>query len=357
MDELENVAAEAAPQDTSAPETQPDLSEEALDAELSQIYAKDNPLRDGDGKFANRDGSEDTAEGDKPADTVSEGQPETKAQETEKPSIPPPNSWSSEVKEKWNALPPDLQEYVARRESESHKAITSMGEKVKALEPFSQLIEANKDVFSRHNAQPVQGIASLIDVQRQLDSDPYGTIAKIAHMKGVDLSVFANGQQGEQGNQSPQVASLQAQLQAERQRVDQLSQLVLTREERESQAHQQRVQQTAQEFLAKVPLSEEQETRLAEEVEFVKLRNPHLSAREWLDMGFERFQKLDPSFTAQKTAQERAAEETRKQAEAQKRATEAKRSSNINVRGTPGQHRPAPSLDDELSQIYRSMRA
>jgi len=359
MSDLENGATEVAPEvetvttatEAPAPEaTQTEPTAEDLDAELASIYTNAKPPRGEDGKFAPRNPQE-------PAETVSEDQPQEEAVETAKPSIDPPISWSSEVKEKWASLPPDVQEYVARRESETHRAITSMGQQVKAFEPIAHIIQSNQDVFTSRNTPIDQGLAQLIKAQRLLDSDPAGFVSAIANRFSVDLRALA-GMESEPGNQhSPQVNALQAQLQSALHEVQQLKSLVMTREQREAQARANTAQQTAQEFLAKNPLSEDLEDALAREIEFIKFHNPDLSPKELLDRGFERFRTANPQIRAQEEAAKRAAEDAKRAKEAAAKATDAKRASSINVRSTPGASRSARSEDEELREIWARSRS
>lgn len=364
MSDLDNGAATAAPegelasndQVTEAPaqsETQ-DSAPPDLDTELSAIYDKANQPRGEDGKFAGKDGEP----AEQSAETVSEGKPEGEAGETAQPSIAPPNSLPSELKATWASVPPAMQEHIAKREAETHRAITQLGQQAKALEPFGRLVESNRDVFSNHrrNVDPVDGIHQLLEAQRQLDRDPVASIAHIAKVYGVDLSVFGS-QSGEGSNQSPQTASLQAYIRDLEAKTSNLERLVMTREQREAEAQTTALQNTVEEFLKETPLDDEIVSDVVAHIEALKITSPHLSQKEMMKEAYEKALWSNPQRRQALIAKERAETEAKKAAEQAKRAAEAKRAASVNVRSTPGNAKPARSLEDELGAIYDKARS
>lgn len=330
-----------------------------LDAQLSDLYDKANIPRGEDGKFAPRNPQEPESEQEAAPETVSEGKPEGEASETAKPSIDPPHSLPSELKANWASVPPAMQEFIAKRETEAHRAITQLGQQVKAYEPFAKMVESNRDVFQNHrrNVPPEAGIQQLLDAQRQLDRDPIASIAHIAKVYGVDLSVFGN-QSGEPSSQSPQLASLNAQLQDLVARNTQLEWLVMTREEREAQAQQQALNSTVEDFLKANPIDEALIPDVVAHIEVLKRTAPQLSQKEMMQQAYERALWSDPVQRAKQLAKERADEEAKKAKEQAETATKARRAASVNVKSSPGAARAPRSLDDDLSAIYdQSMRA
>lgn len=362
MSELENGAAPAVTEGTPAPveqaapveTTQTQETAVDIDAELSKIYDDAKAPRSEDGKFAPKDG-----EAAKEAETVSEGKPASEAIETAKaPSIDPPTSLPSELKAQWASVPPAMQEHIAKREAESHRAITQLGQQAKAYEPFGKLVESNRDVFQNHrrNVQPAEGISQLLEAQRQLDRDPVASIAHIAKVYGVDLSVFGN-QTGEGSNQSPQVASLQSYIRNLEAKTSQLEQLVMSREEREAQATQQSLLLTVEEFLKETPVDDEIMSDVVAHIEAIKQTAPHLTQKEMMKQAYERALWSNPSRRQQLIAKERAAEDAKKAEESAKKVTEAKRAGSVNVKSSPGNVRTSKTLDDELSSTFDRMRS
>jgi len=365
MSELDNGAATAAPEgevasevteapaQTEAPDSGPDL-----DSELSAIYDKANQPRGEDGKFIATNGEEPAAEEEPAEETVSEGTPESEAGETAQPSIAPPNSLPSELKAQWASVPPEMQQHIAKREAETHRAITQLGQQAKSLQPFGQLVESNRDVFQNHrrNVDPVDGIHQLLEAQRQLDRDPVASIAHIAKVYGVDLSMFGS-QSGEGSNQSPQVASLQAYFRDLEAKTSNLERVVMSREEREAQAQTVALQSTVEDFLRDNPLDDELVPGVVAHIEALKITSPHLSQKEMIKQAYEQALWSNPQRRQALIAEERAKAEALKAKEQAKRATEAKRAGNINVRSTPGSTRPVRTLDDQLSEIYDKSRS
>lgn len=354
MADIEAGAVDTAPVDSPAPETPvteaPDQqqAEPSVDDELNDIWAKNNPERDATGKFASK-------EPEKADEGLEEGKPESDAIETAKPpSIEAPNSLPSELKAQWASVPPAMQEHIAKREAEAHRQITQLGQQAKAYEPFGKLVETNRDVFQnqRRNVEPMAGISQLLEAQRQLDRDPVASIAHIARVYGVDLTMFAN-QSGEASNQSPHVASLLSQNQHLETKIAQLEQLVLTREQREAQASKTALESLISDFQKTNPIDDDMIPSLTAQIEVLHKLNPELSQKEVLEKAYEAAIWTNPARREQLTVKQRAADEARKAEEAKKRAAEAKRAGSVNVRSSPGSTSAKPPLDDELTEIWR----
>ena len=361
MSDLENGTAEVVTQEpvTQTPEPT-ETTPVDLDAELGKVYDNANIPRSEDGKFASRNPEGDTPAQTLQEDKVLEGKPEGEAVEMAKtPSIDAPNFLPSELKAHWATVPPAVQEYVAKRETEAHKAITQLGQQVKAYEPFAKIVESNRDLFQNHrrNVQPEIAINALLQAQRELDRDPVRSIAMIAQTYGVDLSMFGN-QSGEESNQSPQLASLNSRIEDLMARNAQLERLVLSREEREAQANQQSLAALIEDFAKANPIDDELEPSLVAQIHALNMTHPHLSQKEKLAMAYEQAKWANPALRQKIIAQERAALEAKKAKEQAELATKAKSASKLNVRSSPGDMKPVRTLDDVLSETYdRAQRA
>jgi hypothetical protein len=344
-----------APSTPSEQTPSPEASEAAIDADLQAIWAKNNPTRDESGKFKSNSPEAPAAETQSVAtgETKSEGQtPGDKPVETVKPSIDPPSSWSREVREKWASLPPDVQEYVARRESESHSQITRLGQTARAAEPLLNVIEQNRELFSRRNVQPEQGVAALLNAQRKLDENPVAAIGWLAQQYGVDLSMFANAD-GSQSAQSPQVAMLQAEIASMRQQLAETSSTV-----RQTQAERQanelaRHQSAVDAFLNGKSLTESDESELVVLIASERQFNPGKNAEQLLQDAWETFQARSPERRQKMIEQQISEAQAKRDEEAKKKATEAKKLASINVRSTPATSPNAKTMDDTLLEISR----
>ena len=324
----------------------------SMDETLRETYAKMTATRERDetGRFI---GKNDAVEpGEAPATETTGQNPDAGTVETVKPSIDPPSSWSREVREKWAALSPDLQEFISKRESDAHTQITRLGQTAKAAEPLLQVIEQNRELFAKRNVQPDQGVAALLNAQRRLDENPVAAIGWLAQQYGVDLSMFANPD-GTQSAQSPMVASLQAEVQSLKRELAETSSSV-----RQSQAERQaaelaKYQSAVETFLTGKNLTEADEAELVVLVNAEKQLNPGKSPDQLLSDAYETFQYRSPD-RRQKVMQEKlAAEKAREAEEAKKKATEAKKLANLNVRSSPSGSSVATTMDDTMREAYR----
>jgi hypothetical protein len=118
----------------------------------------------------------------------------------EKPSIEPPRSWTKEAKERWDALPPETQEYLAQREQERDREVrrsqNEAAEHRKAFEAErAQVEQARKEYEAKLPAimqalQDAQAgafadIKTVEDVQRLAAEDPFRYLQWQAHQDRV----------------------------------------------------------------------------------------------------------------------------------------------------------------------------
>ena len=142
-DEIQNGAdlsvTESAPAPVETTAEAPKAESFDIDAELSKAYDDITQPRDESGKFASDNPQE------APADTNSEGKPSDEAPEpVVKSAIEAPISMPSALKEEWAKVPPAAQEWIAKRETESHRQITQLGQQLKAYEPIGNVVKFAK---------------------------------------------------------------------------------------------------------------------------------------------------------------------------------------------------------------------
>lgn len=325
-------------------------TEAANDAELHAIWDKRNPTRDEGGRFQSKNPSEPGEEAEAPEST--EGQPpaEDSVEQAAKPAIEPPMSWPKEMKDKWGTLPPDAQEYIARRESEAHSKISQMGNETAALRPVAHVIEQNRDVFSKHGVNPDQGIQLLVTAQRRLDENPVAAIAELARSYGVDLSVFANGRPS---TQSPETAMLQDQIARLQSQLEQTNGYVRSQQEAEHTARANQHLATIDTFLAGKTISESDIDELAVLIETERRLDPGKTPDKLLEAAYETFQGRKPERREALIAQRVKQEAESNKATAEKKAAEARKLGSLNVRSSPGASSSNRSMDDTLADIAR----
>lgn len=185
------------------------------------------------------------------------GQPNEDGSEPET-AIAPPNSWPAEMKAKWGEVPPDVQQIIAQRDTESHQQISRMGQEIAQFKPIGELLGDKQDVFDRHGLSVQDGLKTLLEAQEKLDADPVNALTAIANSFGIDLaSTFGslNTEQLSDQNAAQTIQQLQqqnAQLASERnqlnQRLAQQQNRQTVQQEREAQARKAEAAQTVQKW-------------------------------------------------------------------------------------------------------------
>lgn len=323
--------------------------EDKADADLKSIFAKHNPARDDAGRFQGKAA---------PEAEVLPDQPPAAIKETVAPSIPVPQSWSADVKDKWSTLPPDVQTYIAKRESEAHEAITRQGSELKAYEPVKQVIERNKDVFERAGVTADDGINRLLAAERLLEQNPVAAITQLAKAYGVDLAAQFGGQANTDSAQTAlhqRIAFLENQLNDTSNRISE-------RERMEAQTQQQSVQSLIETFAKDKSDWADLENDILAEITGIRAAIneglfPNLTPDQMLAKAYERAQRNNPVAFAKRQEAERKAEEEKRLAEAKKRAEDASRVNRTNVRSTPANGRTISTIDDDLKATYRKLNS
>lgn len=345
-----------APKADTAPEQSNEAPERDLDEDLSKVWKNANKLRDETGKFTTKDGRPPKNHNEPPEELPAEA---PKVEEPKAPAVPAPRSWAKEAAEKWSALPPEVQQYVHQRETEVHRAISTLGQQAKQMEPLRQILEQNRQTFERNGTDYTQGIAALIQAQNVLDNDPVKGIANLAQIYGVDLRNVVGQIYGDQSGlpPDPQVSALELKIQQlERQLTySQQQETARQRAIAEQQAEQQRnqFQQRIESFAKDKADFDEVAPEILANIQVIQQTSPGLSPDEVLQQAYERAIWAHP-----KTREARMkAEETRRLQEAAKQAEQAKRASSINVRSAPKPSAPGEDIDADLRSVWRRANA
>ncbi len=331
--------------------------ENELNEDLGAIFRKvaepkaddgEAPLRADDGKFAAKDVP---APGVEPA----------KDAPKEAPKVSAPRSWPKDMAEKFGALPPEVQSYVTQREAESHKAISTLGQQVKSLEPVQRVLAENRATFERNGTSYEQGLSALIAAQNALDQSPENGLAYLAKTYNVDLRALAakvHGNQTDNNGFSPdpevlqlrnQLANLERQIQYDR--SQQTAQQRVATEQREAQVRssfESQIDTFAKDKADFYDLAPDILPMLA----VIQKSDPGLSAEQVLTQAYDRATWANPT-----TREVRLnSDAVRRLENAQKQATEAKRAGSINVRSAPKQA-DASDMDSDLKAIWRKANA
>jgi hypothetical protein len=343
-----------------APETPAQSTEPSVEEMLGDIYDKANgePLRGPDGKFASREPKEiDAVEPDAApveATTNDQNVPDTEKTEPAAPAIDPPVSWSREVREKWAAIPPDVQQYIAQRETEAHGQISRLGQQVKALEPVAKTLEQYRPTFERNGMDYASGIDALLAAQAMLDVNPRAAILEIAKTYGVDLGAEqaqyepVRGDDGRYVSPSRESLAMQAKIaELERQIAETRTDVVSTKQ-REAEQRQAALQSEVEAFAKANPYFNEVEADIAELIPVIRAREPGLSERQILQKAYDKAIRVNDGTFAKIEADRKAKEA----AEAKKKADEAKKVSSMNVKTGVTERPTERDVRDLLSSTY-----
>jgi len=306
--------------------TTPEARDAALTDELSAVWDKEqtNGTDRGDGgRFKSN----------KPAETKLADQPQAEVSEPATPAIEAPQSWSAEARAQWAKLPPEAQKYIAQRESDAHKAITSQGEKVKAFEPFDQISSRYKPVFDRHGVKPHEAFETLLRAHSKLEQDPISGLVQVGLSYGIDLRPLLNGNTVHQPD--PRVQALE-------QTVFQLTQQHHQREQQAQAAEQAQANTQIAEFAKDKPYFEEVRSFMGQLIA--------LEQATTLQQAYDMATHANPVIRERILSDQRKAAETKRAEEAKAKADEARKSGRVNVRS--GTAQPSPrSMDEDIEAL------
>lgn len=378
---------------TSLPAAEPNLdtregreqAEAQLDAKLRETYrksqedgdgepkAEDGPKRGPDGKFIPRDNTPPPSGDDKakPEAKAAEKAPVAKEkaapEKVEKPAqakptakdVDAPAHWGQKAKDKWASLTPeqraDLND-IAEQAALDRQNLSRAGQ---VADEFTRIVDAHKDTFARYGVQPSQGIAALLNLQRQMDTDAPGTIKRIADKYGVDLAKLAGvnaDQTYDFGQPDPQMEALKAENQAIRQELQKVTGF-LTHQVQQAQVHQQqRTTSVISEFAKDKPDFDQLAPDILAAIPVLRQAHPDKSHADLLQEAYTRAQWANPATRqALMDRQAREAEAARVE-EATKAAAAARTATDVNVRGAMKESGPT-DVDEILRASYRKSQA
>ena len=331
-------ASEAVQPATSTTDAAPSMRDTML-AVVSKHYKE----RDEGGRFAAKEIATDAApETAAPVAEETTDQPATQAAETATPSIEPPASWSADVKAKWATLPPDVQTYIAQRESEAHKAITQAGERLKGFEQLDGALGPHRQALRAAYGSEAAAIQQLAALNTYATSDPEGFVRWFIADRRIDPTRLV---QAAQSPADPHIATLaqrQAAIEA-RLNEEQTSRAVAA------------VEAEIAAFKANAPHFAELEATMTELMPGLLQSNPGMKPQDALKAAYEKAQWLNEGVRAKLLAEQEAARKAAAEAEAAKAVKEAKRAASVNLRSnSPGGSPATPqNMRDTMLAVAR----
>lgn len=311
--------------------------------EIKKGMAEPNELvRQPDGDFAATDNPDETVH-TQTTEAVAPEAPETVVKKA-------PSGWKTEAKAAWDTLPPHVQDDVLRREEDFHKGIegykqhADIGRRMEAAyRPFEATMRSL-------NVSPEVAVGELLKADHQLRfSSPEEKGALIAKLIGdyrIDPNHVFGHFQKPQTHEDPGMQKL----------YDELSAIKNWKGQFEQQQQNWQQSQKDQELAALnsevAKFSDGKEYFQSVESEMVSLlpalraANPAASHQEVLQMAYDRAIYANPQTRAALLAKQQAD----LQAEAAKKAKQARLSGSVNVspRGTIASAAPKMTMDEQI---------
>lgn len=290
---------------------------EPENVEVSEV--KEDRPRDETGKFKAKE--ETVEEPVKEAPVVNE-----------KPKIQAPASWSASVKAKWDALDPEVQAEIARREEETHKGFTKLDEERNLGKSMKDVITPYMHIIKAEGGTPEKAVADLLNTAYLLRTAPpaqkAAMVQQICQTYGVDLSHVTA-----QPEQDPTIAQLQ-------QKIAQLEQMANPDALQKRLQEQLEVQQINSEVQA---FASNPENVHYEKVKAVMAALLSSGAAQNMKEAYDAACRADPTIFSTLEAKRLADEQAKKNAE-----LAAKKKAAVSLTGSPGATVPntgAPNRD------------
>lgn len=338
---------------------------QAKNAAAAESAPEDRARDPATGRFVNKDGT--LAAPDAGAAAAVEKAKELVKSQALPSRKPMPKAWKQDYAPKWDALDPDLANFLADQEAKREQDVLAGVEKYRSLTQYAEglrdVIAPREQKLQQQYGSVANGIKTLFDISDVAGQNPLGFIQWFAQQRGIDLRslVPAQAVQGQQQQQDPNAPQgqqmpdltpiIQQAIQPFAQRTiameQQMQQYQQERQQSESAQREQAVNSFFSETDAagalKFPLDDDAMDAFAKRVKFLRSDNPDWDYRRVLEKSYE-----DLTWTSESLRTKRLeAESKRKEAELKERAAKelaAKKSAAVSVKGAPGTS-PAASID------------
>lgn len=239
-------------------------------------------------------------------------------------SIKAPQSWKPDAREKWAALPPEVQREVARREKDTATVLQEASSAKKWATDFQQAVAPYEAMIRAEGSDPIRAAANLFQTAAALRTAPPAhkaqLVAQMVRAYGIPIDALDAALTGQ-----PQQGG-QQQGQYQDPRVDQLLRSIEQARNQRSQSVQSQAQQEAESFAAKSEFFEDVREDVADLLEMAARRGVALT----LDAAYNRAVQMNPE--ASKVLRQR---EEAKSATTAHAATQQARNASSSVRNQP----------------------
>lgn len=221
--------ADAAPEQVEAPEPAPVEAEAAHEGGEDKPEAAGERPRGPDGKFVPKAKVEAAKPTPEAEETPTAHAKAETAQPGAKPAAPTearraPQSWRPAAREKWAALPTEVQEEALRIDGEVRKVLQESAPARKLAQAFNETVAPYRALLT---GEPLQVVGNLLQTAAQLQTAPPAQrgalVAQIIKAYGVDVQTVADALDGQapaqakpQEHRDPRVDQLLAQLEQQK---------------------------------------------------------------------------------------------------------------------------------------------
>jgi hypothetical protein len=358
-DVTQGAAPEAAPAPTTVVETP---SASVFETEMEAVYDKNYPqervTRDPNGQFKSKAATPAVeTSADVPDSTTNPDQgPAADTTEQAKPAISRPVSWSADLDEWWASLPPERQQFFAKRETEVSQKITDLGQKASQAERLAQVGERYRHVISQGSLD--REVENLLATKDALIKNPEQSIQWLAQQLGVDLSKFGQAPIGQQSDADPQLGPLRQHIANLERQLSGFQNDIMARQQREDAARVNSLAATVDDFAKDKDYWKEIEPEVAIQVAALKQANPDKAPMEILKEAHDRAVRLNDAISERLNKAKRDKEAADKAAAEKRKADEAKKLASLNPKSSPGSPRSTPlNMEDEMGQIFDRITA
>ena len=323
-----------------------------IDDSLAKIWAKNNPARADDGKFASRETPVKQDEAPAVEGEPAPDAPAVEAKPEPAPVVDAPRAWTAEQKALWAKIPPEAQPVIAQREAELHEIKTAAGRMAAEIKPVRDAFQQHADYLNQIGQRPEQWLNNALALSRQLDAGNAPQVIKhLADRYGVDL-----GQIYDPLAPPPdqRVLELERKLEAlEYQRQSDLQGRAASQEA----AQLSEFDRIANEFKTANPDATEIEDDIVAEINAIRQQQPNLDPAALLKQAYERAAWANEK-TRSKRLEAQVAERVKAQEEARvsaakEAAAKARSAASVNVAGSAAPSDDGGDLDTLLRSVYR----
>lgn len=291
---------------------------------------------------------------DIPADELADPPAEAAEEPTPEPAPAPvvpkhefPKTWKKDLEASWATLPPEVQEEIARRESDMFTGLEQYRGAAQAGRTFTNLLTPFLPDLQAAGIAPETHVQNLLQAHHILTKGSPEQKEMVVRALLEDVGLPYQGQ-AEAPYVDPAVANLQQQFREVTTQLQQQRQLEATRARAE-------VQKTLDAFFSD-PANE-----YAETVAPIMTRLLQSGTATDLKSAYDQAVWLDPTVRAKVLAAQRATEEEAARVAATKKAEEAKKAASANVKSgqkSAGSTAKRPSsIDDTLAETFKKINS